>query len=107
MKIKIIEIIKNWFESKFIYNIQIFLNLANFYQRFIQGFNKITVLQNSILKITRLSNKLTSNRNNSNKLVFSKNNGNKLVSRKNNSNNEVKFGDNSIKHAKKSEKLKS
>ena len=31
---------KNWSEPKFVYNIQVFLVFANFYQRFIQEFSK-------------------------------------------------------------------
>ena len=45
-----IEPIKAWPESKLIKNIQVFLRIANFYQRFIQGFSKISALLTSILK---------------------------------------------------------
>ena len=37
-------------------DIQVFIGFANFYQRFIQGFNRIAKLLTSILKTTRLAN---------------------------------------------------
>ena len=37
-----IEVVKNWPEPKSMRNILVFLDFTNFYQRFIQSFNKIT-----------------------------------------------------------------
>ena len=56
-----IKVVKNWPEPKSMKNIQVFLGFANFYQRFIQTFAKITgsltlMLQTS--SITRLSKNL-------------------------------------------------
>ena len=52
-----IEVVKNWPELKSMRDIQVFLGFANFYQRFIQSFSKITRLLTSMLQtssITRL-----------------------------------------------------
>ena len=46
-----IEAVRNWPEPKSIRDIQVFLGFANFYCRFIQGFNKIAGLLTSILRI--------------------------------------------------------
>ena len=58
MKDEQIEAIKNWPEPKSMKDIQVFLDFANFYQRFIQSFSKIIEPLTSTLKIsstTRLS----------------------------------------------------
>ena len=54
MEAKKIEVVKEWLEPKSVRNIQVFLGFANFYQQFIQGFNKIAALLTSILKTTVL-----------------------------------------------------
>ena len=57
IKDKKIEVSKNWFETKSIRDIWVFLIFANFYQCFIQGFSKIAGSPTLILKksyITRL-----------------------------------------------------
>lgn len=48
-------------KPKSIYNIQVFINFANFYLHFIQGFSKIAALFTSILKTTKLPNIQTHN----------------------------------------------
>jgi hypothetical protein len=45
-----IEIIAEWPESKSFRNIQIFLNFANFYRRFIRDYSRITTPLTSIFK---------------------------------------------------------
>ena len=47
-----IEVVKNWSEPKFIRDIQVFLDFANFYIGFIKSFGKIAELLILILKIT-------------------------------------------------------
>ena len=61
-----------------------------------------------MLKTTRLLNKPVSSKNNSSKLAFNRNNNNRLAFKKNYGNDEVDrfgVGKNSIKYAKKLEKL--
>ena len=106
MEAKKIKIIKDWLKLKSIRNIQIFLSFANFYQKFIQDYSKITALFISILKTTRLSNKPAFWKNNNNKLAFNKNNNIMPTSEKNHNDNEFdRFGDDGIKYTKKLEKL--
>ena len=45
-----IKAVKNWPEPKSVHNIQVFLNFANFYQRFIQGLSKIAKPLTSMIK---------------------------------------------------------
>ena len=45
--------VKNWPEPTLVRDIQVFIDFANFYQRFIQGFSKIIALLTSLLKTTR------------------------------------------------------
>ena len=52
MEDEIIEMVKNWPKPKSIQDIQVFIDFANFCQRFIQDFNKIAVPLTSILKTT-------------------------------------------------------
>ena len=52
-----IKVVKNWPELTSIKDIQVFIGFANFYQRFIQGFSKITALLISVLKINGSSKK--------------------------------------------------
>ena len=40
----------NWLEPLSVYDIQVFLEFFNFYQQFIQRFNKFAISLNSILK---------------------------------------------------------
>ena len=54
IEVKRIKVVKKWFESKLIRDIQVFLGFANFYWRFIQDFNKIATSLTSILKTTIL-----------------------------------------------------
>ena len=98
MEVKKIEVVKNWSKPKLVHDIQIFLGFANFYWRFIQGFSRIVALLTSMLKTTGLFDKP----------AFNIINGSKQASRRNNNNGEVdEFGSDGVKHAKKSEKLKS
>ena len=53
---KRIEVVRNWPKLKSGQDIQVFIGFANFYQRFIQGFNKIAIPLTSMLKTTRSSN---------------------------------------------------
>ena len=55
-----IEAIKNWLEPKFMNDIQVFLRCVNFYQRFIQGFNKIAGSLTSMLRTTWSAKNLSS-----------------------------------------------
>lgn len=48
---KKIEAVKIWLKPKLVEDIQVLIRFANFYQCFIQGFNKIVVLLTLILKI--------------------------------------------------------
>ena len=43
-----------WPELQSVRDIQAFLRFANFYQQFIQGFNRLAALLTSILKITSI-----------------------------------------------------
>ena len=45
-----IEAVKQWPEPQSVWDIQVFLGFANFYQRFIQGFSQIAALLISMLK---------------------------------------------------------
>ena len=102
-----IKIVKDWPELKSVCDIQVFLNFANFYQQFIQGFSRIAALLTSMLKTTRLPDKPASSKNNGSKLASSRNNDNKPASKKSNGNSEVNgfsVGRNGVEHAKKSGK---
>ena len=52
MEGKKIKVVKNSPKPKSVHDIQVFLGCANFYQRFIKGFNKIARLLSLILKTT-------------------------------------------------------
>ena len=52
--------IYDWTKIQLIYNIQIFLEFANFYQQFIQRFSKLTTPLTFILKITLTTGLTTS-----------------------------------------------
>ena len=54
-----IEVVRNWPEPKLVKNFQVFLGFANFYQRFIQGFNKIAEPLTLMLKTTWSAKKLS------------------------------------------------
>ena len=60
IKAKRIKVIKDWFKPKSVYNIQVFLGFANFYQQFIQSFSRIIVSLTLILKTIILLEKSTS-----------------------------------------------
>ena len=81
MEAKRIKVIKDQLKPKLVYNIQVFLNYANFYWQFIQSFNRIVILLISILKMIESLNKQVFSRNNNNKLVFEKNNNNNKINR--------------------------
>ena len=53
------EALKNWPKPKSVCDIQVFLGFANFYQRFIQGFNKIAKPLTSILRTLSLTGSST------------------------------------------------
>ena len=59
MEEKKIETIKDWPELLSVRDIQVFLNFANFYRRFIKNFSKIAVLLTLMLRTT---NKPTGNK---------------------------------------------
>ena len=61
METKKIEVVKKWPEPKSVWDIQVFLGFANFYQQFIQGFNKIAALFTLMLKIIVSSQLLVPN----------------------------------------------
>ena len=52
MEAKKIEVVKKWPEPKSVRDIQVFLGFANFYQQFIQGFNRMAAPLTSMLKTT-------------------------------------------------------
>lgn len=54
MEVKKSEIMKDWLRPKSIQDFQIFLSFSSFYQQFIKGFHKITILITSMLKTTLL-----------------------------------------------------
>ena len=101
-------VVKDWLELKSVYNIQVFLEFANFYWQFIQGFSKIVALLTSMLKIIESLDKPAPSKNNGSKSASSRNNDSKPVSKRNNGNSKVNrfsVSKNSVKHVKKSEKL--
>ena len=57
---EIIKAVRNWPELKLVRDIHIFLNFANFYQRFIKGFNKIAEPLTSMFQTTGLPKNLPS-----------------------------------------------
>ena len=52
MEDKRIEAVKNWPELTSVKDIQVFIDFANFYRRFIQGFSRIAAPLTSMLKTT-------------------------------------------------------
>ena len=52
-----IEVVRNWPEPKSVQDIQVFIDFANFYRRFIQGFSKIAAPLTSMLKTTGSSDR--------------------------------------------------
>ena len=52
MEVEQIEVVREWPEPKSVWDIQVFLGFANFYQQFIQSFSKIVVPLTSMLKTT-------------------------------------------------------
>ena len=54
MEAKKIEVVKKWSKPKWVRVIKVFLGFANFYQQFIQDFNKIAAPLISMQKTTRL-----------------------------------------------------
>ena len=104
MEAKTIEVVRKRPEPKSIRDIQIFLDFANFYWQFIQGFSRIATLLTSILKTT---NKPAPSRNNGSGSASSRNNNSRQASGRNDGDVKVnRFGGDSVKHAKKSEKSK-
>ena len=55
-----IDAVKNWPEPKSVRDMQVFLGFANFYCRFIQGFNRIAALLTSMLKMSPTPTSVTS-----------------------------------------------
>ena len=107
MEAERIEVVKDWAEPKLVRDIQVFLDFANFYWQFIQGFSKIVASLTSMMKTTGSPNGSASSRNNSSRSASNRNNDSKLASGRNNGNGEVdEFGGDSVKHAKKSGKSK-
>ena len=110
MEAKRNKVIINWPQPKSIYNIQVFLDFANFYWRFIQGFSKIAAPFTSILKTTGLLDEPALSKINGSKSATSRNINSRPASRKNNSNDEVNRFDvdgNNVEHTKKLGKSKS
>ena len=98
MKVERIEIVKDWRKPKSVCDIQVFLGIANFYQWFIQGFDRIAAPLTSMLKTTRSHDEPAP----------SKNNGSRPASGRNDGDDEVdEYGGDGVEHAKKSEKSKS
>ena len=62
MEAERIEVVKEWLKPKLVRDIQVFLGFANFYRRFIQGFNKIVAPLTSMLKTTVSSQVLIANK---------------------------------------------
>ena len=60
MEAERIKVVRKWPEPKSVRHIQVFLDFANFYRRFIQGFSKIAVLLTYTLKIVAPLEKSTS-----------------------------------------------
>ena len=54
-----IEAVRNWPKPKSVIDIEVFLDFANFYQRFIQGFNKIAGPLISMLRTTKSAKNLS------------------------------------------------
>ena len=107
MEAKRIEVVKDWPKPKSVHNIQVFLCFANFYRRFIQGFNRIAAPFTSMLKTTESPDELASCKNNGSKSASSINNNSRPASGRNDGDNKVNgvgVGRNGVKHAKKSEK---
>ena len=101
-----IEVVKDWPEPKSVRNIQVFLNFANFYRRFIQSFSKKSTPLTSMLKTTGLLDRLASSRNDGSKPVSSRNDSSKPASGKNDGNGEFnEFGVDGVEHVRKSRKL--
>ena len=59
MEAKQIEVVRKWPEPKSVQNIQVFLDFANFYRQFIQGFSRIAAPLTLILKTTAPPERLT------------------------------------------------
>ena len=104
MEAKKIKVVKDWLEPKSVRDIQVFLSFANFYQWFIQSFNRITASLTSMLKTTGLPDKPVSSRNDGSKSVSNRNNNNRPVSRKNDGDGKINgfgVGGNGVEYAKK------
>ena len=93
---------KDLFELKSVWDIQVFLGFVNFYRRFIQGFSRIAAPLTSMLKITK---EPAPSRNDGSKSISSRNNNSRPASKRKNGNSD-EFGSDSIEHAKKLGKLK-
>ena len=50
-----INVVKKWLYLESVRDIQVFISFANFYRRFIKGFNKVVAALTAMLKITVLS----------------------------------------------------
>ena len=104
MEAEKIEVVKDWSELKSVEDIQVFLGFANFYWRFIQGFNRIATSLTSMLKT---SNEPAPSRNDGSMSAFSRNNDSRPASGRNNDDGEFDgFGGEGVEHAKKPGKSK-
>ena len=104
MEAERIKVVKDWSEPKSVRDIQVFLDFANFYRRFIQGFSRIATLLTSILKTT---SKSAPSRHGSSRSASSRNNDSRPASRRNDGKGEIDgIGGNGIEHTKKSRKVK-
>ena len=59
MNDKRIKAVRNWLEPRLVRDIQVFFGFANFYRRFIQGFNKIVRPLTSMLRTTKSAENLS------------------------------------------------
>ena len=100
MEAERIEVIKDWPEPKSVRDIQVFLGFANFYRRFIQGFNRIAAPLTSMLKTTGSPDEPAPSRNDDSRPASGRNDGNGEV-------DGFGVGGNGVEHAKKSGKSKS
>ena len=75
-----IEAVKNWPKPTSVRDIQVFINFANFYRRFIQGFSRIAAPLTSLLKTTGSSDSASKAfRTNDNEVVGGGGSANKTV----------------------------
>ena len=76
-----IDTVKKWLEPQSVRDIQVFIGFANFYRRFIKGFNRIAALLTAMLKKTG-SSVVTASRVDDNEVVSSRGAGRSDASKK-------------------------